>query len=162
MAQAAAVIGLVVAIVGAGSSIYQGMQAADAREEEKDRMEGMAKRDAEVLMEESKKLTAKQRALFAASGVKVGEGSPLAVIAKSQADAEEERQEILNLYGFRSKSLTIDADRIRTSSYMTGAGTLLSGVSNYASSPYASNPFATTSPTYTPTYPQSGPTHHSR
>jgi hypothetical protein len=105
-------------------------------------MEEMAKRDAEIHREQSEKLTAKQRALYAASGVKVSAGSPLAVIARSQAEAEEERQEILKGYGFRSKALRQDASRTRTSGYLTGAGTLLGGVSNYAASPYAKNPFA--------------------
>ena len=161
MAAAAAVIGLVVSVASAGVAYHQSQQAAEAREDEKDRIEDMAKRDAEIHMEESEKLTAKQRALFAASGVKVDEGSPLAVIAQSQADAEEERQEILKGYGFRGDALQTDADRIRTSGYATAGGTLLGGVANYAASPYASNPFSS-SPTYTPSYPLSGPTHHSR
>lgn len=138
-----AIIGLVISVVSAGAAYHQSQQAADAREDEKDRMKEMAQRDAEIHREESAKLTAKQRALFAASGVKVDEGSPLAVIAKSQADAEEERQEILRGYGFRADALQTDADRIRTSGYATAGGTLLSGVANYAASPYAKNPFST-------------------
>jgi hypothetical protein len=143
MGGTAAVIGLVISVIGAGTAVYQSQQAADAAEDEAKRMEEMAKRDAEIHREQSEKLTAKQRALYAASGVKVGAGSPLAVIARSQAEAEEERQEILKGYGFRSDALRSGASRIRTSGYLTGVGTLLGGTATYAASPYAKNPFAT-------------------
>jgi hypothetical protein len=146
MGGTAAVIGLVISVIGAGASAYSAHQAGEARDDEADRMERMAKRDAEIHREQSEKLTAKQRALYAASGVKVGAGSPLAVIAASQVESEEERQEILRGYGFRIDALRTDASRTRTSGYLTGVGTLLGGVSNYAASPYAKNPFATGTP----------------
>lgn len=142
MGGTAAVVGLVISVIGAGAAVHQSMEAAEAREDEEKRMAEMAKRDAEIHREQSEKLTAKQRALYAASGVKVGAGSPLAVIARSQVEAEEERQEILRGYGFRRDALRSDASRIRTSGYLTGAGTLLGGTATYAASPYAKNPFA--------------------
>lgn len=142
MGGTAAVVGLVISIIGAGGAVYQSRQAAEAAEDEEKRLKEMAKRDAEIHQEQSEKLTAKQRALYAASGVKVGVGSPLAVIARSQAEAEEERQEILKGYGFRRDALRSDASRVRTSGYLTGVGTLLGGTASYAASPYAKNPFA--------------------
>ena len=59
MGGTAAVVGLVISVIGAGASAYQAHQAAEARDDEADRMEEMAKRDAEIHREQSEKLTGK-------------------------------------------------------------------------------------------------------
>lgn len=158
----AAVAAVTIAVIGAGATAYSTHQAAEAREDEADRMKDEGKRAAEVHRRQTERLTSKQRAAYAASGVRVGEGTPLAVIEATQRDADEEREEILKGYGYRSDALKKDASRIRVSGYSSAAGTLLGGAAGYASSPYAKNPFASTPTTYTPSYPLSGPTHHSR
>jgi hypothetical protein len=150
MGTAAAVIGLVSALVGGASAYHQSQKAADARDDARDQMKLQAQRDAEIHMRDTEKLTSKQRALYAASGVKVDDGSPLAVILASQADAEEERQAIAQGYGYRTDALGKDANAIRTTGYLNTAGTLLGGAATYASSPYGKNPFAASSSPLTP------------
>ena len=145
MGTAAAVIGLVSALVGAGTAYHQSQQAAEARDDAADQMEKQATRDSEILEKESERLTAKQRALFAASGVRVDEGSPLAVIAASQAEAQAERDAVMQGYSYRIGAMEDDASAIRTTGYLTTAGTLLGGAATYATSPYARNPFKSTS-----------------
>ena len=141
MAGTVAVIGFVIAAAG---TAYSAHQAGKATDDEADRLEKQARRDAEIQREETERLTSKQRALYAASGVRVDEGSPLAVTAETQRKAEEERNAILEGYGYREDALRTDADRTRVSGYSSAAGTLLGGAATYSASPSAKNPFKTT------------------
>lgn len=143
MGTAAVVIGVVTALVGAGSAIHQAGQASDARDDQAKLLEEQAERDAAIQLANTEKLTAKQRALYAASGVRVDVGSPLAVIAATERKAAEERAEILKGYGRRADALRTDADRIQTGGYASGTGTLLGGAADFAESPYAQNLFKT-------------------
>lgn len=140
MAGTAAVVGVVSAIVGAGATYYQSQQAADDREKEKKRLEEQRQREIQLHIERTDTLASKQRALFAASGVRVESGSPLAVIEETQNKAEQERQDILNMYGYQSDALGSEASRIETTGYAETGGTLLAGTSQFAADPY--NPFA--------------------
>ena len=140
----AGTVAVIVAVVGAVRTAYSAHQAAEDRDDAKDQLEKQARRDAEIHAEETERLTAKQKALYAASGVRVDEGSPLAVIAETQRKAEEERNAILQGYGYQGDRLSTEADRIRTTGAFSVAGTLLGGAATYAASPNAKNPFKTT------------------
>ena len=148
----AATVAVVAFVVGAGSQIYSAHESAKDRDDARDRLKKQAKRDAEIHSEESKALRSKQIALYAASGVRVDDGSPLAVIEESQRRAEEERESILEGFGYREDALSDEASRIRVSGYSGAAGTLLGGAATYATSPYAKNPFASSAPTDPGTY----------
>jgi len=142
MATAAVIVGAAGALFGAGATAYSAHQAADERERKEKALKEQAQRDAEIHKQRTAAILGKQKAAYAASGVEVDEGSPLAVITETQQQAEEERKAILKNYEYREDTLTRAASRIRTSGYSSAFGTLLGGAADYASSPYAVNPFA--------------------
>ena len=142
MAGTAVIIGT---IVSAATGAYTTYKSAQDRDDAEDQLKKQAKRDAEVLSENAEILKKKQIAAYAASGVRVDVGSPLAVIEESQRKAEEERSAILEGYGNRGDTLSTEASRIRVGGYSGAASTLLSGATSYATSPNFVNPFKSTS-----------------
>lgn len=141
MAGTAAVVTAITAAAGAGTAVYQANQAAKDRDDAKDRLREQRNREAAILEDEADKLKSKQRAAYAASGVVVDQDSPLAVIEQSQKDAAEQRDAVLKGYDYKASDLSKEASRARTSGYATAAGTLLTGVGDYAANPYTTNPF---------------------
>lgn len=140
MAGSAAVITAVVAVVSAAGTVYTMEQAADDRREEEKRLKQQAEREARLHTERSEKLIGKQRALFAASGVRVDSGSPLAVLKDTEEKAASERAEILKAYGYKADALGSEASRLSTQGYVSGSSTLLSGAADFSANPQ--NPFA--------------------
>ncbi len=143
MGGTAAVIGIIGTVIGAGGTLYKTYQEHEHAEKQEKRLKKERQRAAMLHDEKVKRLVGTQLAQYGAAGVRVGEGTPLDVIEETREKGEEERRAILEGYGY-----DIDAwrDRQRASIWEGGigaGGTLLSGVGEYAKSPYAKNPFAT-------------------
>ena len=143
MAGTAAVVGAIGSLAGAGAMIYSGQQQKKDREDEEDRLEKQKARDVDIHKDKTRRLLGAQKAAYAASGVRVGQDTPLAAYYTTKREAEEEREAIKKGYGFRSDVLQTAAKRHGLYGWASGAGTLLKGIGDYSSSPYARNPFAT-------------------
>lgn len=136
MGGTAAVVGIISTIVTAGGSAYKLHQAAEDRRDEKKRLKKQQQRQMQLHSEKEDALKGKQRAMFAASGVDVGQGSPLAVWEETEQKAEQERADILESYGYQADALGSSASRLDTTAAAEAGGTLLSGASAFATNPY--------------------------
>lgn len=143
MGATAAVVTAVGAVAGAGAAVYSGYEQKQDREREQDRLEEQAARDVDIHKEKTRRLLGAQKAAYAASGVRVGQDTPLAAYKVTKEQAAKEREAIKKGYGYRSDVLGEAARRHGITGWGTGVGTLLGGTAEYASSPYARNPFAT-------------------
>lgn len=143
MGGTAAVVSAIGAVVGGGAAVYSAHQAAKDREDEEKRMKKQGEREAAIHKDKTRRLIGAQKAAYAAGGVSTDIGTPLEVIRDTRRQAEKEREDILKGYGVRGDALSKEASRLRTSGYADLTGSLLTGVSRYAASPYARNPFET-------------------
>ena len=143
MAGTAAVIGAVVTVVTAGGQLYQAWQASEDAEEQERQLRRERQRAAEIHDRDLRRFIGSQRAAYAASGVVVDEGTPLAVVRETERLGEEERRAILEGYDARISSLRTERRRLMVGGMMGAGGTLLGGVGAFAST----YPFKTTTPT---------------
>ena len=129
-------------LIGGGAAVYSATQQQKQAKSEEKRVEETKDRDIMLQQQEEDKLVGRQRAAFGASGVRVGSGTPLAVVESTRDEAAQEREAILKGYGYDVDRARREAGVYGTQAIAEGAGTLLTGVGQYAKSPYAKNPFA--------------------
>lgn len=142
MSGTAGVVSAISTVVAAGGSVYKGLQAASDRDRAQDQLKKEGKQAKKIHKDRTKRLLASQRAAYGASGVRVGEGTPLEVVEQTREDAQKERDAIMKGYKYKGDVLSREEDRFRLGGFMEGAGTLLQGGAKYGASPYAKNPFA--------------------
>lgn len=142
MAATGPILGALATIAAGGAAAYSMHQSAKDREKEADRQEKENKINAEIQKDKTRRLIGAQRAAYGAAGVNPDIGSPLAVIESTRERAKEERDYIKKGKLHRAEALETEADRLRVNSMFAVGGSLLKGTSQYASSPYAKNPFA--------------------
>ena len=131
MAGTAAIVGAVATLVTAGGQIYQSWQAAEDAEDQERQLKKERKRAAMIHDRETRRFIGSQRTAYAASGVVVDEGTPLAVVRETERLAGEERQAILEGYDARIKSLRTEQRRLRVGGMLKAGGTLLGGIGTF-------------------------------
>lgn len=126
------------AAISAGSAIAQGIGAKKAADEQAAIQEQEAtfataqSRDvAGQVREEGESFLSSQTAGFGASGVRLDEGSPLAVMQESAANLEQDVQRTLKSGEFQSTRLRNLAASTRTQGKFALAGGILSGGSTF-------------------------------
>lgn len=133
------------AVVGAGSAIYSGMQQKEAAEAnaELSRREGEAAADAAVAQAEKIRKAAraqagKANAALAASGVAIGEGTPILINEDIYKNAEDDAYSTL-LTGARQRQAANDQASMieyqggtaQTAGFLNAGSSLLSAGANY-------------------------------
>lgn len=142
MGGTAAVVSAIVSVVSAGGAVYSSMEKAKDRDRARDQLDKERKQATKLHKDRTKRLMSAQKAAFGASGVRVGEGTPLEVIESTRSEAAKERDAIKKGYKYKSDVLSREADRLRLGGALSAGGSLLSGGAKYAADPYAPwNPF---------------------
>ncbi len=116
------------AAIGAGGVLYSAHQRKQAQREQASELEDRLEYEAERREREEEKLLSRQRAAYAASGVRL-EGTPLEVIKYTQEEASREREELLRRGQYTADLMREEASDIWTTGMWNTTGTLLSGVS---------------------------------
>lgn len=158
---AAPIVGLVLAAIGTGVSVYsavsQGEEEAAAREREAAAREAQAaeiarrqKKTEELIRRRGEETKARQQSLYVKAGVSTTTGAPLITQVQTEQDiideiqmSKQESQWTIQQILTGAKEQRSLADSSRTGGYLRAGGTALSGFSqaygNYASSKAASD-----------------------
>lgn len=150
MGGTAAVVSAITAVVGAGGAVYKSVEAAKDRERAQDQLRKERKDAKQLHKERTKRLMGQQLAAFGASGVRVGEGTPMDVLDDTRTEAKKERDAIMKGYKYQSDILDRERNRLLIGGGMEAGGSLLTGAAGFASNPYGQqmwdkyNPFSST------------------
>lgn len=143
MGGTAAAIGIVSTVISAGGAVYKKYQERSDLKKAEDRLRKQGQRESKIHRKRTRQLLGAQKAAYGASGVRTETGTPLEMIDLTEQEARRERRDIEKGYGYRQDILDTAARRAGITGGIQAGGTLLSGAGEYASSPYARNPFAT-------------------
>lgn len=144
MAITAGIVGAVAAIVGTYSTIKasedqaeQAEREAKLKEEQGDEIKRRQQINEQVLRRRALQLESSQKTKFAAAGVDIGTGAPLQLLAqvyddleRDVASARSEAQFNSYVLGQEAGGLRSLASSTRTTGYLRGGSTLLSGASS--------------------------------
>lgn len=113
--------------VSAGATAYSAHQKKEAADDQADELDRRLKMEVKQMDEDAKSLKSRQRAAYAAAGVELEEGTPLAVIEHTQNAARQDREEVLRRGKYTSETIRDEGSDIWTTGMWNTAGTLLGG-----------------------------------
>ena len=127
MGATATIVTGIAAIAGAGGAAYAGIKAKERAEDQADEIERRTRYEQERMREEGERLKGRQRAAYAASGVRVDEDTPLAVVQETQREVERDIREVGRRGYYAADVARTEGRDLFTGAMWQAGGTLLGG-----------------------------------
>ncbi len=115
------------ALIGAGSAAYSAHKSKERAEDQEREIKRRTKKEQERLAEEKEALKGRQRAAYAAAGMDIRKGTPLAVIEETERIYREEHKEVGKRGRYASNIAKREGRDLWTTGMFDTAGTLLGG-----------------------------------
>lgn len=131
----ASVLKLATTGMDAYSSIAASRAQAQAIEAQGAQEQAQAEFEASKLEREKKATRSRQRALYAKAGVDISAGSPLEVMADTAKEYEADIEQVRRIGALSYMTAKKQAKNVSTAGFWQGGTTILSGLSEFATSP---------------------------